>query len=242
MSSRSSPSEICRRSQTSAIGRRSPARPAWIRIEASVTSRAKRSGRIAVSGAAAGVAVAVVGAGRRRRRVDVVLDARRRRACGARSAARGGAPARSPAPAGARTVRVLAEPEHPRDQLALVGVLGHEQAVGAALDLADLAVAAEVALEQPGDALGDADLGACRRARRTARPRGWRRRAGRSRRGGGSRARPWSRRRPCRGCARGGTRAGPRARGRSPANRTGRPGRAGGRGRRCAGRARRAPS
>src|SRR5919206_450942 len=49
MSSRSSASDIWRRSQTSATGRRRPSRPAAISTDASVTSRAKRSGRIAPS-------------------------------------------------------------------------------------------------------------------------------------------------------------------------------------------------
>ena len=49
MSSRSSASEICICSQTSAACRRWPARPAWMRIDASVTRRAMRSGRIAAS-------------------------------------------------------------------------------------------------------------------------------------------------------------------------------------------------
>ena len=49
MSSRSSRSEICRRSWSSAASSSSPRRPASMRTDASVTSRAKRSGRIAVS-------------------------------------------------------------------------------------------------------------------------------------------------------------------------------------------------
>jgi hypothetical protein len=52
MSSRSSLSLTCSRSSTSRNGSRSERRPASMRIEASVTSRAKRSGRIAAGRAA----------------------------------------------------------------------------------------------------------------------------------------------------------------------------------------------
>ena len=57
---------------------------------------------------------------------------------------------------------VVAEPEHPGDQLARVRVLGDEQTVarlGLIARAADLAVAAEVALDLPRDPLADPDLG-----------------------------------------------------------------------------------
>ena len=156
MSSRSSPSETCSRSQTSAICRRTPgaARLDQDRRERDEPREALGPDRGLRAGAAVAVAVVAV---RRCGEVLGVLDPLRRPAVALDQQ-------REPPPVlgdelGRREhLRVLAEPEHPRDQLAVARVLGEEQAVAAALDRADLAVAAEVALEQPGDPLGDADL------------------------------------------------------------------------------------
>ena len=124
--------------------------------------------------------------------------------------------------------RVLLEAERPRDQQPRHGVVGVEHVV------AQLAVGAELALDVPGHLVGDPDLGGAGRVAEL--PRGAARRtgAGRSRAAAGSRARPWSRTRPCRGCARAGTRARPRARASSRRGRTARPRTAGGTGRPCA--------
>ena len=68
MSSSSSGRVICTRSQTSSTERRWPARPEVMRIEARVTRRAKRSGRIAASrrprGSSSGSSSSVVALGR----------------------------------------------------------------------------------------------------------------------------------------------------------------------------------
>ena len=96
--------------------------------------------------------------------------------------------------------------------------------------LAQLAVAAEVALDEPGDALADEHLRRPRRSRPSASRPARRSRGDRSPRAARSRARPWSRRRPCRGSARGGRRAPRRARASGRSNRTGRCGRRGGTG------------
>ena len=61
--------------------------------------------------------------------------------------------------------RVLAQPEHPGDQLAGVGVRRDEDPVAVVLDRAHLAVATEVALDLPGDPAPDPHL---RRAHRVA--------------------------------------------------------------------------
>ena len=148
---------------------------------------------------------------------------------------------------GAEHLGVLAPAQDPGDQLARRGVVGLEdralarRAVGL-LRRAQLAVGAEVALDQPGDAVADEDL---RRAPDLAQlPVGALAVVaavevlGRAR----SRARPSRRSRPCPGSARGGRRAPPRARARGRSSRTGRRGRRGGRGRPCASRSRRAPS
>src|SRR5581483_4311800 len=54
--------------------------------------------------------------------------------------------------------RVLAEPEYPGDQLAGVGVGRGEDHIAVVLAGAHLAVAAEVALDLPGDAAPDPNL------------------------------------------------------------------------------------
>ena len=119
-------SEICRRSQTSSARRRTPARPASMRIEASVTRRAKRSGRIAASSrrplpfsatasSASGGAAGGDGRGE--------LEVRRR---GARRAGRRARATSATSSGGPDDPRVLAEPEHPRDELAGVRVRGRE--------------------------------------------------------------------------------------------------------------------
>ena len=127
MSSRSSSSVSCRRSQTSAMPRRSPARPARIRIEASVTSRAKRSGRIAVSGRGRAVAVGRRGGTLRVRRVLRPLG----QLAVTRDEQVEAALELAGELGGREHVGMLAEPQHPGDQLALVRVLGGEEPVAA---------------------------------------------------------------------------------------------------------------
>jgi len=108
-SSRSSASETCSASQTVANCRRSLARPAWIRMLASVTRRAKRSGRIAVSRLAIGSATS------------------------------------SASPAG----RMAARSSSPVWRSCSSSTRSATSATSSA----------EVALDLPGDALGDPDLG-----------------------------------------------------------------------------------
>ena len=151
MSSRSSCSEICRRSSTSLTGGRRPARPAAISTEASVTRRAKRSGRIAASWRERAGASAASGSSAPRRRA--LGDARERLAGVAlddrvEPLARLGGELRRAGDAG-----VLAVAERPRDHEPRDRVVGAEDAVG------DLAVRPEVALDVPGDAVRHPDLG-----------------------------------------------------------------------------------
>ena len=155
-SSRSSWSEICRRSHSSLTGRRTPRRPASIRIDASVTRRAKRSGRIAVSRRAEPPAPLVAGS---------ALALRRD---GRGQLDRLGMQLLQPRRAlvellghlgGRQDPRVLAQAQHPRDEHPHRRVVGDEHDLLAALLAADLAEAAEMALDQPGDPLGDPDLG-----------------------------------------------------------------------------------
>ena len=197
---------------------------------ASVTSRAKRSGRMAAS--ARPFSPSAFSARRSARERAARMRAPRRPwprwAARRRTRPSSAAPSRwrsssSSSAAveladellGAEQAGVAAEPEHPGDDPARVGVAGREHRL-ARPSVADLPVAAEVAFDLPGDPLGDLDLGDALAPRRAASRRGWRRRAGRSPPGGGSRARPWSRRRPCPGSARAGTRGSPCARGSRP--------------------------
>ena len=229
MSSRSSWSEICSRSQHLGDRQPRPARPASIRMQASVTSRAKRSGRIAASRRP-------LPRGRPRRRRAPAPARGRRRHAGLAGVALDEQPdalarlldqLRRPDQA-----RVLAEPEHPRDELARVGVLGPKTSPSPS--------AGRSRRSGRSGARSARRCGPrsaprrCRPARRTATGCGSRTRADRSRRGAGSRARPWRRRRPCRGSARAGRRGSPRARARGRRGRTARPGTAAGRGRPCA--------
>ena len=56
-------------------------------------------------------------------------------------------------------MRVVTESKYPRDQLARVRIRGDEDAAGAVVGGMQLAVAAEVALDLPGDLARDPDLG-----------------------------------------------------------------------------------
>ena len=102
---------------------------------------------------------------------------------------------------------VLLVADRPGEHQAGDRVGGAEDAP-AVLGIRQGAVAAEVALHVPGDPVGDPDLRRPPRRRRAATGCGSRTRAGRSPPGAGSRARPWWRRPPCHGCARAGRRAG----------------------------------
>ena len=179
--------------------RRLAGAPDWIRMPASATRRAKRSGRIG------GLALAVVGPGRPGGRSPKRSSPRRRVAGSAtksellvgvaledRGEALGGLVDEL---GRIEQARVLAQPQHPRHELARLRELGREDDAGAghaarpgpplAAGLrhgGEVAVLAEVALDEPRDALRDPDLRACRRARPAASRRGARRPTGRSRR------------------------------------------------------------
>jgi hypothetical protein len=127
-----------------------------MRIDASVTRRAKRSGRIAASGRrapplAAASSCSCAGAGDDRRELQ------RRRAVAlveqldpvGELALELGRP---------EDARVLAESQHPRRELAAIRVGRLEDDVAAVARRTDLAEVPEVALDLPGDALGDPDL------------------------------------------------------------------------------------
>ncbi len=169
MSSRSSTSEIFSAAHSSVLRSSRPARPASIRMLARVTSRAKRSGRMAASGRlplpASGASssperrrLGARGHGHPARRqlvgdlrlAGVALDDQRD------ALAQLGDEVRR-----AGDPRVVAQPERPGDQLAGIGIARDEQPVVGVgvLSGPDLSVAAEVTFDLPSDALADPHLG-----------------------------------------------------------------------------------
>ena len=157
-SSRSSSSVSSRRWRRSAICSRSPFFAASISIPARVTRRAKRSGRIAASPRPL-----------ERARRGASRSGRSTTSAGSKpfswrsrsSATRLSASSRRSS--GASTWAFCAPAQDPGDQLAVRGVVGFEDAALAGgavglLGVAQLAVGAEVALDQPGDPLADQDL------------------------------------------------------------------------------------
>ena len=210
-----------------------PSRAALIRMLASVTRRAKRSGRIGESplpssGSALGrsawraFGLAVSNAPLWRSTIS-----------SSRSAAR------STSSGGSEQARAVAELEHPRDDRARVGVLGLEDRavagrvvhVGGRLDACRRGRSGARSASRRA---ARARSGRCPPARRAASRCGWRTSGGRSPPGARSRARPSTSRRPCRGCATAGRRGCPGARASSRSNRTARAGRGAGTGRPCA--------
>ena len=136
----------------------SPARPASIRIEASVTRRAKRSGRMAASrrpsslsaGGSSSASSARADARRRASRARPVVElGQARDALGAR---------RRPAPAGPRRGRARRGSAPTRRAGARSRTAVEKSTPSCAA--AKLAEAPEVALDEPGDAVGDPHLGA----------------------------------------------------------------------------------
>ena len=158
MSSRSSSSVSSRRSRSSATRSRSPSLADSISMPARVTRRAKRSGRIAASprplerAAARRLAQRPVDDLGRLEAVVVAVVEQAEPALGFLAQL-----------VGRQHLGVLAPAQDPGDQLAGRGVVGLEdralagRAVGL-LRRAQLSVGAEVALDQPGDAVADEDL------------------------------------------------------------------------------------
>ena len=152
MSWRSSVSDTWSDSQSSFTSSLRPSRAASIRMPASVTRRAKRSGRIgdsarsssssAGSGARTASAVGELG------RVRVALDHELEPLAGLLHELRR-----------ALDPGLLAEAEHPGEHLARVGVVGLEHDA-VALGLGHLAGVAEVAQREPVDPVGELDAGA----------------------------------------------------------------------------------
>jgi hypothetical protein len=163
MSSLSSCSETLSASRSSWTSSSRPARPASMRMLASVTRRAKRSGRMAASarcpGRPAG-ALPVGGRGLGLRGAGGAHD-------GVGDLGLAGMALHEERDALAQLLQELRRPDHPRvltqaqhpgDELTGVGI-GRDEEHVVVIQRADLAVAAEVALDLPGDAAADPHLG-----------------------------------------------------------------------------------
>ena len=149
MSSRSSCGDILSCSQTSSTGSRRPSRPAAISTDASVTRRAKRSGRIVPSLPRPRplASLSTAGGGRRRGRAPA---ARRGGSSTIRSIR---SRASSTSSGGPSTRACCCRPSAHEISSRGDRVVGVEDVV------AQLAVGAELALDVPRDLVGDPDLG-----------------------------------------------------------------------------------